>query len=106
MPAGAVVIREGDPGDRFYILESGAVRVTRGGVAVRRLDAPGDAFGEIALLRDVPRTATVGADEPTVLLVLGRDAFLAAVTGYPLVRAEAAQIVDAHLQADRAVSSG
>ncbi len=101
VPAGAVVIREGDAGDRFYVLESGSVSIARGGLPIRTLASPGDGFGEIALLRNVPRTATVIAEEPSVLLVLGRDAFLAAVTGHPVVGADALRIVDAHLEADR-----
>jgi MFS family permease len=80
VPAGEVVIREGDPGDRFYVVESGRTTATHAG-QVLSSQGPGDPFGEIALLRDVPRTATVTADEPTVLLYLERDAFLAAVRG-------------------------
>ncbi len=78
--AGEVVIHEGDPGDRFYIVESGRTTATHGG-QVLSAQGPGDPFGEIALLRDVPRTATVTADEASVLLFLDRDAFLAAVSG-------------------------
>jgi MFS family permease len=78
--AGDTIIREGEVGDRFYILESGATTATFDG-AVLSQQQPGDVFGEIALLRDVPRTATVVADEDSVLLYLDRDDFLAAVTG-------------------------
>jgi CRP-like cAMP-binding protein len=84
VPAGHVIIREGEPGDRFYVLASGAVRVERDGAALLRgLTSPGDGFGEIALLRDVPRTATVTAAADTELLVIERGPFLAAVTGHP-----------------------
>ena len=83
VPAGAVVIREGDPGDRFYVLAAGAVRVERHGRHLRDMVTVGDGFGEIALLRDVPRTATVTATQETVLLTIERAAFLAAVTGHP-----------------------
>jgi len=79
---GDVVIREGEPGDRFYVIEQGEVRVTRGGADLATL-GPGDFFGEIALLRDVPRTATVVAGEPATLRALDREHFLAAVTGSP-----------------------
>jgi MFS family permease len=100
-PAGTVIIREGDPGETFYIMESGAVEVTRGGQPIRTLDATGDAFGEIALLRDIPRTATVTAVTDTVLLALGRHEFLAAVTGHPVVTAEAGRHVEGLLLADQ-----
>jgi len=80
VPAGEVVIREGDEGDRFYIVESGRTTATHAG-QVLSSQGPGDPFGEIALLRDVPRTATVTADQDSVLLYLDRDTFLAAVRG-------------------------
>jgi predicted MFS family arabinose efflux permease len=81
VPAGTAVVREGDPGDEFYIVEQGAVRVTVGGIPGAPIHA-GGFFGEIALLRDVPRTATVTATTDCVLLALERDQFLAAVTGH------------------------
>ncbi len=79
---GDVVIREGDPGDRFYVIERGRMHVTRDGAELATLGS-GDFFGEIALLRDVPRTATVVATEPVSLRALDREHFLAAVTGSP-----------------------
>jgi MFS family permease len=78
--AGDVVLREGEDSDKFFIIDSGLVEVTHDGVVLRQ-EGPGEFFGEIGLLRDVPRTATVTAVEDTVLMVLGRDEFLAAVTG-------------------------
>jgi MFS family permease len=78
--AGETVIREGEVGDRFYVVESGATTATFEGQVLSQQGA-GEVFGEIALLRDVPRTATVVADTDTVLLYLDRDDFLAAVTG-------------------------
>jgi MFS family permease len=80
-PAGTVIVRQGDVGDRFYVIDRGSVEVLADGAVVAMLGA-GDYFGEIALLRDVPRTATVRATEETRLLTLERDQFLAAVTGY------------------------
>ena len=80
VPEGGVVIREGDGGDRFYVVESGSVEVTKDGRHVANL-GPGDFVGEIALLRDVPRTATVTARAATVLQALERRHFLPAVTG-------------------------
>ncbi|MFL5645182.1 MAG: MFS transporter [Chloroflexota bacterium] len=81
--AGEVVIREGDPGDAYYVLESGGLAVTQRGRPLRTVVGRGDGVGEIALLRDVPRTATVTAIRPCVLLMLGRTDFLEALTGHP-----------------------
>jgi MFS family permease len=80
VPAGGVVLREGEDSDRFFVIESGLVEVTQERIVLRQ-EGPGEYFGEIGLLRDVPRTATVTAVEDTVLMALGRDEFLAAVTG-------------------------
>jgi MFS family permease len=77
---GDVVIREGDHGDRFYVIESGTVEVTKAGRHVASL-GPGDFVGEIALLRDIPRVATVTATSPAVLQALDRAHFIPAVTG-------------------------
>lgn len=90
--AGEVVIQEGEPGDRFYIVESGRTTATHDGRTLSS-QGPGDPFGEIALLRDVPRTATVTADEASVLLYLERDAFLAAVSGDDEVSTRADDLV-------------
>ena len=78
--AGALVFDEGEEGDQFFIIESGAVEIWHDGVLLRT-EYAGDYFGEIALLRQVPRTAQVRAVEPTVLRGLGRRAFLDAVLG-------------------------
>jgi MFS family permease len=78
--AGEPIVTEGEPGDRFYVIAAGSVQVTEHG-AFRRVEEPGDCFGEIALLRDVPRTATVTALTDVELLALDREPFLAAITG-------------------------
>ena len=96
--AGSVIIREGERGEAFYILESGAVSASRGGRFLRRLAKPGDTFGEIALLRDIPRTASVTADVPSVMLALDRPGFLAAVTGNPAAAAALGRVADARFE--------
>jgi hypothetical protein len=103
VPAGESIIREGEPGDRFYVVVDGRVAVSAGGRALRELGA-GDSFGEIALLRDTPRTASVTALEPTQLLALDRAPFLAAVTGLRASRTIASRVVDERLAAGRASS--
>src|SRR5690348_2921857 len=79
-PAGAVVMREGEAGDHFYLIVDGAAAVSVQGAPRPSLQR-GDCFGEIALLRDIPRTATVTAEQPLRTLALGREEFLTAVTG-------------------------
>jgi MFS family permease len=103
---GDVVIREGDAGDRFYLVEDGRLEVETGGRTVSQLGA-GDFFGEIALVRDVPRTATVRAVGPARLLALDRDEFLAAVTGHAPTAAAADAVVRVRLGGIRtALGSG
>jgi MFS family permease len=95
VPVETAIVRAGDVGDRFYLIDSGTVRIgLEGG---ERQAGPGDYFGEIALLRDVPRTATVTAATPTHLYALERADFLAAVTGHALAEAAAHDVVDARL---------
>ncbi|MGY1770958.1 MFS transporter [Blastococcus sp. SYSU D00813] len=97
--AGADVFREGDPGDDFYVVESGSVAVVSDGREVRRL-GPGDAFGEIALLRAVARTATVRALEDSVLAALGGPDFVRAVTGSSAPSSTADRLVSGYLADD------
>jgi CRP-like cAMP-binding protein len=71
---GEVIVREGDAGDAFYAISSGQVEVSREGQQVRAM-GPGTFFGEVALLLDVPRTATVTARTPVRAFRLGREGF-------------------------------
>ncbi|HSK53448.1 MAG TPA: MFS transporter [Clostridia bacterium] len=93
---GAWLMREGESGDRYYLIASGRVRVTREGNPMRELGR-GEGVGEIALLRDVPRTASVRAVGPVETLALERGAFLAAVTGTPASRVAADAVIDERL---------
>ena len=99
LPAGSVVIREGDAGDRFYVVAAGRLEVDRLGEEVRRL-GPGDGFGEIALLHGLPRTATVVATDDVVLMAIDSEPFLAALTGQPRSRSIAIGLADQRLASD------
>ncbi len=97
---GATLFERGDHGDRFFILEQGTLEIDLpDGVKVEQ--APGF-VGEIALLRDIPRTATVRAAGDVVLWALGREAFLAAVSGHARARGHADTIVFARLDPAKA----
>jgi CRP-like cAMP-binding protein len=99
LPAGAVVVREGDFGELFYVVAEGSVVVSQQGRELRRL-GPGDSFGEIALLRDVPRTATVEVAERALLVTLARPDFLRVVGSSTSVRSAADAVVDDYLRSD------
>ena len=94
VPSGAVVIREGDRGDRFFIVAVGHAVVTREGAAVIER-GPGDYFGEVALLHDAPRNATVTATSELRLLALERDEFIRVVTGHEAVGSHARRVAGA-----------
>jgi len=93
--SGEVVIRVGETGDRFYIVGEGEFDIDAAGLhsTARRANY----FGEIALLRDVPRTATVKALVDSQLYALGRDDFIAAVTGHSAARAAGEAVTAARL---------
>ncbi len=92
-PAGTVIVREGDPGDHYYAIASGEVEVLRGDEPVARLGR-GEGFGEIALIHEVPRTATVRACTDVVLYTLDRESFTIALTGHEPTASMARAIVD------------
>jgi len=95
--AGAeTIFHEGDPGDLFYVIADGRVQVLVGGRPARELGT-GDYFGEIALLREVPRTATVTALTDVELYALDGDQFVAAVTGHAESAAAADSVVSTRL---------
>ena len=98
-PGGSVVIREGASGDRFHVVVAGDLSVSVAGNPVRTL-GPGDGFGEIALIKDVPRTATVTAVDDVTLVSIERGAFLEALGGQVRSGTIAAGLVDDRLSAD------
>jgi CRP-like cAMP-binding protein len=96
---GAWIMREGEPGDEFILIDTGTVDVSQDGRAVRSL-GPGGGCGEIALMQRVPRTASVRAVGPVTAFSLDQDAFLEAVTGHAVSRAVATSQVEERLAAD------
>jgi CRP-like cAMP-binding protein len=84
VPRHSVVVREGDPGSAFFVIIDGAMLVHRDHVRRARL-GPGAFFGELALLDDGPRTASVSADEESLLLELPRAKFLKLVRDEPTI---------------------
>jgi hypothetical protein len=101
VPAGSAVVLEGDPGDRFYVVAEGELDVESGGRELRSLGR-GEGFGEIALLRNVPRTATVTARTDSRLYGLGKARFLASVGSHPRASREANRLVHERLPAPQA----
>jgi hypothetical protein len=97
--AGDVLLHEGEPGDAFYAVARGELEVLQGGERVR-VCRRGDGVGEIALLRSVPRTATVRALGDALVLALDAEPFLAAVNGHSATLHRAGAVVDARLLAD------
>jgi MFS family permease len=97
--AGADVFRQGDPGDGYYVIESGRVAVVEDGRDIREL-GPGDSFGEIALLRSVPRTATVRALGDAEFVVISGPRFIAAVSGFSATSSSADEIVNGYFADD------
>jgi predicted MFS family arabinose efflux permease len=100
IPRANDVVVEGEVGDTFYVIDAGTFEVSIGGGVVRDL-GEGDHFGEIALLHEVPRTATVRARTDGAVWTLDRDAFLATVTGMPQAASAAAEVTASRLGEQR-----
>ena len=96
---GATLIREGETGREFIVVADGSVRVTRGGKTLRELGS-GDFIGEIALVADVPRTATVTATSPVRLLVVTDRAFRSVLEQMPSIATKVLQSLGERLHAD------
>ena len=96
--SGDVIIREGEPGERFYMIAEGRTRATTDGGQLREMNT-GESFGEIALLRRIPRTATITAVSRVAVRFLVREEFLAAVTGNPESVESAEEVVSDRLKA-------
>ena len=96
---GATLIREGEKGREFIVVAEGSVRVTRGGKTLRELGS-GDFIGEIALVADVPRTATVTATSPVRLLVVTDRAFRSVLEQMPSIATKVLQSLGERLHAD------
>jgi CRP-like cAMP-binding protein len=95
---GDVIIQDGEPAERFYMISGGRARVSKDGQLLREIET-GESFGEIALLRQVPRTATVTAVSRLQARTLAREEFLAAVTGNAESAEGADQVISARLEA-------
>ncbi len=96
MPEGTVVITEGERGDCYYAVAEGELAITRDGQLVQTVSR-GDGFGEIALIRDVPRQATVTAVSRCSLYTLHKDLFVQAVTGHMTAMSTVRTIITGHL---------
>lgn len=94
--AGEEIVRQGEDGRRFYVIDAGTVEVLVDGMPIRR-EGPGEFFGEIALIRSTPRTATVRARGPVRLLALDGPDFVASVTGNARCLQETQAVVDGRL---------
>ncbi len=96
---GATLIREGERGREFIVVAEGTVKVTRGSKHVRDL-GPGDFIGEIALVADVPRTATVTSTSPVRLLVVTDRAFRGLLEQMPSMATKVLQSLGERLHSD------
>jgi CRP-like cAMP-binding protein len=104
VPAGTVLIRQGDPGDAYYAIAAGELDAVGDGHFLRRCGR-GEGVGEIALLRAIPRTAAVVARTDATVYELGREPFLTAVLGHAATERQAGRIADARLAASAGPAS-
>ncbi len=91
VPAGETIVRQGEPGDRYYAIADGTVEVLRDDTLVNTLGR-GEGFGEIALVHEIPRTATVRTVTETRLFAIEREPFLVALTGHAPTRERVEQV--------------
>jgi MFS family permease len=103
LPEHHEVIRQGDAGDTVYVIGSGRMIVERNGTVIDRL-GPGQLFGEIAILQQQPRTATVRTAAPSDLLTIGQQEFVAAISGHPIAYVYTSQLLDERMERVRGVS--
>jgi CRP-like cAMP-binding protein len=105
VPAGTVLICQGDPGDAYYAIAAGELDAAADGRFLRRCGR-GEGVGEIALLQAIPRTATVIAHTAATVYKLDRELFLTAVLGHAATERQAGRIADARLTAGAAPGNG
>jgi MFS family permease len=103
--AGQAVFQQGEAGDRFYVIASGEADVIQDGRQIGTLGVH-DSFGEIALLRDLPRTAEVRARTPLDVYALDRDLFVRTVNGYRAATSEADRTITRRLAPEAPATSG
>jgi len=101
LPAGAVLIRQGEQGEAYYAIAAGQLDVVQDGRFLRRCGR-GEGVGEIALLRAVPRTASVTARTDATVYQLAREPFLTAVLGHAATQRQAHRLASTRLAADAA----
>ena len=99
--AGAAIVSAGEPGHGFYLILDGRLEVRKGGRTIATL-GPGDYFGELALIRETPRTATVVAKDPTTCLALARWDFKGIVVSNPSIAIRLLETVANRLPDDEA----
>jgi hypothetical protein len=105
VPAGTTVIKEGDRGDRYYAVADGRLTIWKGG-ELQMTASRGDGFGEIALIRDVPRQATVTAETDALLYALEKEIFVETITGHASASLATRTVITRHLGTPDTPSAG